>query len=244
MLTKKNRVWAAAALLTVAGGMTSCLKNNNDITPQRQTAKVLVLNVSSNTVPASFYDNGQKVSQDGATIGFNFMALYSAFGGAHTFELRKASGDSVIASSNVTLDSTLYYTHIIYNNPARSITILNDLTTASQTKINIRCLNLSPAPADSLVDFYIGNEKIDSNRAYMGMSELAYATKFTQFTNFSVNNSIYVKRKGTNEVLANNNTLKTIGYFSAGGVYTIYFAGTPGSTGTDKLMVDAVPSYY
>lgn len=246
MLTKKNRVWAAAALLTVVGGLTSCLKNNNDITPSRQTAKVLVLNVSNNTVPASFYDNGQKVSQDNATIGFGFLAPYKALGGAHTFELRKQGGDSVITTSNTSLDSNLYYTHVIFDKPVKSITVLNDLKTADQSKINIRCFNLSPAPAASpndKVDFYIGTQKVDSNRAFMSVSELAYSTKFTQFTNFSINNVVYIKKAGTDVVLAMNNKL-AISTFDVGGVYTIYFGGYPGSTGTDKLMVDAIPSFY
>ncbi|MGO4288087.1 DUF4397 domain-containing protein [Chitinophaga sp. RAB17] len=246
MLTKKNRVWAAAALLTVVTGMTSCLKNDNNVTPQRQTAKVLVINVSNSAVPASFYDNGQKISKDGASIGFNFIAPYNALGGAHTFELKKLTGDSVIATSNATLDSNLYYTHVIFNNPVKSITVLNDLASASQTKINIRCFNLSPAPAadpGQKVDFYIGSEKVDSNRAYMSIGELASSTTFKQFSNFSVNNTVTIKKAGTNETLATNNKL-TISAFSTGLVYTLYFAGTPGSTGTDKLITDAIPSYY
>lgn len=243
MLTKKNRVWAAAALLTVVTGMTSCLKNDNNVTPQRQTAKVIVMNVSNSTIPASFYDNGQKISKDGVSVGFNFVAPYNALGGAHAFDLKKLTGDSVIATSNATLDSNLYYTHVIFNNPVKSITVLNDLASASQTKINIRCFNLSPNGPNDKVDFYIGSEKIDSNRAYMSIGELASSTTFKQFSNFSVNNAVTIKKAGTDVVLATNNKL-TITSFSTGLVYTIYFAGTPGSTGTDKLMVDAIPSYY
>jgi hypothetical protein len=244
MLTKKNRVWAAAALLTVVVGFTSCLKNDNNITPTRPKAQVWFLNVSNSTVPASFYDNGQKISNDTTSINFNFYSNYAVLGGGHTFELRKKGGDSVISSSFANYDSTSYYTFIMYSNPVKSVTILSDLTSASSSKINIRCLNLSPNTDPSYkVDFYVGSEKIDSNRTFMSVGELAYATKFKQFSNFSINNTVIIKKAGTNEELARNNQL-LIGSFQTNQAYTIYFAGTPGSTGKDKLMVNAFPNVY
>jgi hypothetical protein len=244
MLTKKNRVWAAAALLTVVGGLTSCLKNNNTITNSRTLAQIWVLNTSNSTTPATFYDNGQKISGDTA-VNFNFYSRYGVYSGTHTFQLKKMGGDSLITSTSpVTFDSSYYYTYIIFNNPVQSIVTQNDLTTASQTKINIRCFNLSqPENPSDKVDFYVGTEKIDSNRATMSMSELAYATKFTQFSNFSINNTVTVKKAGTNVELARNNSL-IVGSFNAGNVYTIYYAGTFNSTGKDKPMVNAFPSYY
>ncbi|MFY0254255.1 DUF4397 domain-containing protein [Chitinophaga sp. 30R24] len=250
MLTKKNRIWAALALLAAVTGLSSCLKNNTDNTPVRPTAQIWFLNVSNSTVPATFYDNGRKISNDTTNIGFNFYSRYSVYGGPHIFELRKKGSDSVIVSSTYQYDSTdvlnsssPYYTYLIYNNPVQAVTIKTDLSTASTSKINIRCFNLSQNAGP--VDFYVGSEKIDSNRNYMTQYQLVAATSFAQFSSFSINNTVTVKKAGTTEVLATANSSQLIvGSFNTGNVYTIYFAGTAGSTGTDKLMVNAFPSYY
>ncbi|MBO9728165.1 MAG: DUF4397 domain-containing protein [Chitinophaga sp.] len=247
MLTKNNRVWAAAALLTAAIGFTSCLKNDK-VTPSRPKAMVQILNASTNMVPASFYDNGQRISGDTANIGYGFYGFYPVLGGSHTFALKKRGGDSVITSNSSVYDSTSYYTYVVLgNNPVMSANVQSDFTSASPQKINIRCWNLSQgAGAGDLVDFYVGNEKIDSNRRSMSISEVAYSTKFAQFTNFSVNSAVTIKKAGTTEILATNNDLTRIDgrSLNAGSVYTIYFIGTKGSTGIDKPFVNVIPSLY
>lgn len=242
MLTKKNRVWAVVALLTGVIGFSSCLKNDTNITPPRPMAQINVLNASTNPVAASFYDNGQRISNDTTNIGLNFYARYAVYGGPHTFELRKKGGDSVINTNTTNYDSSSYYTYVIYdNNPVKSIAVLTDFKTADPAKINIRCLNLSPGATK--VDFYVGNQKIDSNRAYMTGSELVTATRFAQFGSFSINNTITIKKAGTTEVLANNDKLR-ITSFNVNGVYTIYFTGIVGVTGANQPYVNAFYSYY
>ncbi|MEC5146240.1 DUF4397 domain-containing protein [Chitinophaga sp. 212800010-3] len=244
MLIKKNRIWAVVALLTGVIGFSSCLKNNN-VTPQRPMARVLVFGVSNNAVPATFYDNNQKITGDNASVNFNFVGTYAVYGGDHIFELRKKGADSVITTTQYTFDSTSYYTYfIVNNNPVRSLVVKSDFSTADQQKINIRFLNLSTGNSDP-VDFYIGTEKADSNRLPATMPDLASATSFAKYSSFSVNNSITVKKAGTDQTLAtvSGNDLKT-GSLTVGNVYTVYYAGTTGSTGADKLMVNAVYNYW
>lgn len=246
MLTKNNRVWAAVALLTAAIGFTSCLKNDK-VTPSRPQAQVLILNASTSMVPASFYVDAQRISKDTANIGYGFLAYYPVYGGSHTFELRKRGADSVITSSRTSYDSTGYYTWVVLGkSPVSSVAVQSDFTSASQQKINIRCLNLSTGTgAGDLVDFYVGDEKIESNKMSMSINDVAMATRFTQYTNFTNNTKISVKKAGTTEELAVNASLTQVGKaLSVGNVYTIYFMGTKGSTGADKPIVDVIPSLF
>jgi Domain of unknown function (DUF4397) len=245
MLTKKNRVWAIVALLTGVIGFSSCLKNNNDVTPQRPMAKIVIHNASLSalTVPSFLFDNDQIVAND--TITFNFIASYSVYGGPHKFDLRKKAGDSTIATTgNVALDSTAYYTYLTWGtNPALSAFIKTDVSNFNQSKIGLRFLNLSPDAGP--VDFYIGNEKVDSNRVTFSQSQLGNASSFTLFGNFSINNQITVKQAGTPTVIANI-TLPLIpnrGVTSLvpGAFYTVYLAGLRNGTGASKAVVNA---YY
>lgn len=243
MLTKKNRVWAAVALLTGVAGFSSCLKSNNNYTPPRAQAQITVLNVSNSPVFASFYDNDQKISNDTTNVTFSSYYRYAVYGGLHKFDLKNKKGDSVITSVTTNYDSTAFYTYIAMGNPVKSVVIQSDFTSADGNKINIRCLNLSNGT--DKVDFYVGSEKIDSNRNPMGLSDLYAATKFVQFSNFSVNNMVTIKRAGTNETLATaNSTQLRVGSLNTGNVYTIYYAGNSGSTGIDKPLVNAFYSYY
>ena len=242
MLTKKNRVWAVVALLTVAIGFSSCLKNDSNITPTRPQAQIWFLNVSTNPVPATFYDNDQKISADTTSIDFNFYSKYAAYGGTHKFDLKKQGGDSLIVSNISTYDSTSYYTFLTYDNPVKAVAIPTNTENYDQTKIGIRFLNLSPDAGP--VDVYIGSEKIDSNRNYMSTGELMSATTFKLFSSFSINNTVTIKAAGSDVVLANSTDL-LVGSFTQSYFYTIYLAGLKATTtGPTKLLVNAFPSLY
>jgi hypothetical protein len=250
MLTKKNRVWAAAALLTVVVGFTSCLKNDNNVTPQRPMAQIVIQNVSTSAlaVPPIFYDNDQKISD--STIRFNFLARYSVYGGAHKFDLKKKGGDSLITTTNIfNFDSTQYYTYLTWGNgPVLSAIIKTDQTNYNSSKIGIRFLNLSANAGP--VDVYIGSEngeKIDSNRVTFSQSEIGSSSSFKLFNSFSINNKITITQSGTKTVIANvtlQSGVTQVPSFSPGIFYTIYLAGNKGSTGADKPLVNAFYSLY
>jgi hypothetical protein len=240
MLIKKNRVWAVVALLAAVTGFSSCLKNDSNVTPTRPQAQNRFMNLSTSTVPATFYDNDVKVSD--SIIDFNFYSRYAVYGGAHKFELRKQGGDSVIVNNISTYDSTGYYTFLMYDNPVKAIAIPTSTENYDQTKIGIRFLNLSPDAGP--VDVYIGSEKIDSNRTYMSTGELMSASTFKLFSSFSINNTVTIKAAGTDDVLANSTDLPVTS-FTQGNFYTIYLAGLKAHpSGSDKLLVNAFYSLY
>ncbi|RFS20600.1 DUF4397 domain-containing protein [Chitinophaga silvatica] len=240
MLTKKNRVWGIVALLTIAIGFSSCLKNKNDFTPSRPMASIWFMNVSNIAVDPQFYDNDQKVSD--STIYYNFYSRYYVYGGLHKFELRKKGSDSVIVTNTTNYDSTAYYNFLIFGStPVRALAVKSDFTGVDLNKINIRFLNLSQDAGP--VDVYVGNEKIDSNRTMLQNPTSEESTRFKQFTNFSINDRVTIKAAGTETVLANSASL-SVGYLNYGAVYTIYLYGSKASTGTDKLGVNAFLSYW
>lgn len=239
MLTKKNRVWGIVALLTIAIGFSSCLKNKNDFTPSRPTASIWFMNVSNFSVDPMFYDNDQKVSD--STIFYNFYSRYYVYGGLHRFELRKKGSDSVMVTNTTDYDSTAYYNFLVFGSPAKALAVKSDFTGVDLNKINIRFLNLSQDAGP--VDVYIGSEKIDSNRTMLQNPSSEESTRFKQFSSFSVNDKVVIKAAGTETVLANNASL-LVDYFTYGNVYTIYLYGSKASTGTDKLAVNAYYSYW
>lgn len=252
MLTKKNRVWAVVALLTGVIGFSSCLKNDNNVTPQRPMAQIVIKNASTSALSVApfLFDNDQKVAED--TIKFNITATYAVYGGPHKFDLKKKAGDSLIATTGIyNLDSTQYYTYLTWGtSPVVSAFIKTDQSNYSTSKIGLRFLNLSPDAGP--VDVYIGDEngqKIDSNRTTFTQSQIGSASTFQQFSSFSVNNRITVTQAGTKTVIANftlpgatKNLIPTS--FAPGNFYTIYLAGNKGSTGVDKVFVSAFYSLY
>ena len=241
MLTKKNRVWAVVALLTGIIGLSSCLKNDNNYTPPRPQAQISILGSSTSMIPGIFYDNDQKVTE--TEFNFNFYARYAVYGGLHKFDLKKKGGDSLMTTTTYNFDSTQYYTYLIWDKaPIRSAIIKTDQSNYSRDKIGIRFFNLSANAGP--VDVYIGTEKIDSNRVYFD-GNVSSASAFKLFNSFSVNNAISIKEAGTSTVLATaSSTDLRVGSFNAGNFYTIYIVGVKGSTGTDKLVTNAIFSLY
>lgn len=249
MLTKKNRVWAVAALLTGVIGFSSCLKNDNNVTPQRPMANIVIQNASTGTlsIPSFLFDNDQKVADD--TITFNFIATYSVYGGPHKFDLKNKAGDSLIATTgNIALDSTQYYTYLTWGtNPILSTFIKTDQSNYSTSKIGLRFLNLSPNAGP--IDIYIGSEKVDSNRTAFTQSQIGSASTFTLFSNFSVNNQILVTEAGNKAKTIANVTLplvqgRGVSSLIPGNFYTIYLAGIKDGSGPDKATVNAYYSLY
>ncbi|PSL48086.1 uncharacterized protein DUF4397 [Chitinophaga niastensis] len=237
MLTKKNRVWAVVALLTGVIGFSSCLKNDTISTPPRPQASIWFLNTSTNGIGLDFYDNGTKVTSNSA-IGFNFQARYSVYGGPHNFTFKKAGADSLVLSTpDYPYDSTKFYTFLLYDNPIKAATVYSDLSNYTQDKVYFRFLNLSKEAG--LVDVFIGNTKVDSNRIFTP----AFSSSFSPLPSLNMNGVVTIKRAGKDSVLVSNNKLKVTS-FQQGNVYTVYMAGKPGSPAGDSLMVDAFYSYY
>ncbi|MBS0027441.1 DUF4397 domain-containing protein [Chitinophaga sp. 22321] len=250
MLTKKNRVWAVVALLTGVIGFSSCLKNDSNITPQRPMAQIIIKNASTTALSVApiFYDNDQKISD--STIKFDFIARYSVYGGPHKFDLKKKGADSLISTTGIyNIDSTQYYTYLTWGtNPVVSALIKTDQTNYTTSKIGIRFLNLSANAGP--VDVYIGSEngeKIDSNRTPFTQSQIGGASTFQLFSNFSINNQITITEAGTKTKIANislSSQTSGVTSFVPGNFYTIYLAGTKGSNGADKPVVNAFYSLY
>ncbi|NIG57669.1 DUF4397 domain-containing protein [Chitinophaga sp. Cy-1792] len=238
MLTKKNRVWAIIVLIAATMGLTSCLKNNIDTTPTRPRYWMYVLNASTFSTGIDFYDNGIKGNTNGA-FNFDNKSTYSGYGGEHTYKINAYGKDSTLTSSTKQLDSTSYYTFLIFDatdNTVRSSFVYNDLSTCSPTAINFRFFNLSKSLGP--VDVYLGSQKILSSQTF---NNGYFEPTFQQLSNISDPSSMSIKLAGTDSVVAKNTNL----FFSigTGGVYTAYISGTPNSTGTDKLVCNTIPGY-
>ncbi|MCF6404768.1 DUF4397 domain-containing protein [Chitinophaga filiformis] len=238
MTTKKTRVWAMAALVTVVTSFSACLKSDN-VTPQRDRAAVAIINGILTSGDLDFYDNSTKVNNGALSIGFTFIG-YPIYGGIRTFAFKKAGQTTDYAAVTSLYDSLTYNTVVAYGDSAapQMRSIKDDFTGATQTAVNIRFFHLSPTTG--AVDLYIDDVKVDSNRTYVGTS--GFRTAFTPLTKGVFTNNIKIKEAGTNTVLVENSSPSNS--FSSGSVYTIYLIGSKNYTDKRKLAVNNIRSLY
>lgn len=238
MTTKKIRVWALLALVTLVTGLSSCLKTD-PVTPSRPQAGVSIINGILTTANMDFYDNSQKVNQNPLTTGFLF-AGYVIYGGPRTFSFKKAGQTDDYAKVVNVFDSLTYNTIIAYGDSTAPImrAVEDDFTSAKENFVNFRFFHLSPnIPA---VDLYIDNQKVDSNRVYVGNGGFDFS--FRQPKNSLFSNNIKVKLAGTDSVLVEN-TSPTLS-FTPNKVYTIVMSGDKSFTDIKKLRVNNMYSLY
>lgn len=238
MTTTKTRVWAIAALVTLATGFSACLKSDN-ITPQRDRAAVAIINGILSGSDLDFYDNGTKVNQSALNIGFTYIG-YPIYGGIHTFAFKKSGQTTDYTAVTNLYDSLTYNTVIAYGDSTspQMRSIKDDFTGAKETAVNIRFFHLSPTVG--AVDLYIDDVKVDSNRTFVGTS--GFRTAFTPLTKSVYTNNIKVKEAGTNTVLVENSSPSAS--FSTGRVYTIVMMGSKEFTDKKKLTVNSLYSLY
>ena len=238
MTTTKIRVWALLALVTLVTGLSSCLKTD-PVTPSRPQAGVSIINGILTASPMDFYDNSQKVNQNPLTTGFLFSG-YVIYGGVRTFGFKKAGQSDDYAKVAFVFDSLTYNTVIAYGDSTAPImrAVEDDFTTAKENFVNFRFFHLSPTiPA---VDLYLDNQKVDSNRVYVGNGGFDFS--FKQPKNSLFSNNIKVKLAGTDSVLIEN-TSPTLS-FTPNKVYTIVLSGDKSLTDVRKLRVNNMYSLY
>jgi hypothetical protein len=238
MTTKKTRVWAIAALVTVVTGLSACLKSDN-VTPQRDRAAVAIINGIVSGADLDFYDNTTKVNQSALSIGFAYVG-YPIFAGIRTFSFKKVGTTTDYAAVTAMYDSLNYYTLVAYGDSTapQMRSIKDDFTGAKETAVNIRFFHLSPNAGP--VDVYIDNVKVDSNRTYVGDS--GFRTAFSPLTKSVFTNNIKIKVAGKDSVLTENTSPSAS--FSSGRVYTITLIGSKGATDKKKLTVNSLYSLY
>ncbi|UPK68632.1 DUF4397 domain-containing protein [Chitinophaga filiformis] len=238
MTTKKTRVWAIAALVTVVTSFSACLKSDT-VTPQRDRAAVAIINGILTGGDLDFYDNTTKVNNGALSIGFYYIG-YPIYGGVRTFAFKKSGQTTDYVAVTSLYDSLTYNTVIAYGDSTapQMRSIKDDFTGATQTAVNIRFFHLSPTTG--AVDLYIDDVKVDSNRTYVGTGGLR--TVFTPLSKGVFTNNIKIKEAGTTTVLAENSSPNYS--FSSGSVYTIYLVGSKNYTDKRKLAVNNIRSLY
>ncbi|CAL1517308.1 DUF4397 domain-containing protein [Chitinophaga sp. MM2321] len=231
MLTKKNRVWAIAALFGGVIGFSACLKDKTT-TPQRMTYLAAIINGATEPAGVNIYNNNVVMNSDLYKTGQS--APFTDYPGLHTYSFRNAQGLGLDSVSGQ-YDSLNYYTMITYNDGGafRVSSRKEDFSSLSNSKVNYRFLNLSPNSGP--IDLYIDSKKIDSNRVF-GVNAAWNSVD-------PYNNSVtYVaKFAGTDSTIAvgtaRSSSSSTSVAFLGGRVYTIYLSGMKDSTGDKKLKL-------
>lgn len=241
MATKRNRLWAIAALLVMGTGFTACLKSV-DTTPQRAVAGIAIINGIVSSTSLDFFDNSTtKPVAEKLSLGFGNKG-YLIYGGIHTFSFTKTGTVTpIIATTTKQFDSTYYYTLVTYGDSTNGtvVSIKDDFTSAVSGKLNIRFFNLSPNSTS--VDLYLEDIKVDSNVAFIGNSSIN--TSFKPISNISGTSKIKVKAAGS--IASTPSIAETAAAnLASGNVYTIFLTGMKDSAGPLKPQVGYVPSFY
>ncbi|MBW8684884.1 DUF4397 domain-containing protein [Chitinophaga rhizophila] len=238
MTITKIRVWAMLALVIVATAFTSCLKTDNP-TPQRPQAGFGVINAILTNRQMDFYDQGQKVNTNPINTS-SLLVPYVVYGGVHIFAFKAVGQATDLATTTYRVDSMTYNTIIAWGDSTQTYmrAVKDDFTSAKDDKVNFRFFHLSPnIPA---VDLYLDNQKVDSNRTYVGGGNFDFT--FKQPKNSIYSNNIKVKLAGTDSVLVENTSPAQT--FQPNRVYTIVLSGDKSFTDVRKLVVNNMYSLY
>jgi hypothetical protein len=236
MTTSTIRVWAFTALVVMAAGFSSCLKSS-DVTPQRDQAYATIINGILTNDQLDLFDTGTQLNKQPLSLGF--ASPYYFLGGIHSFTFKRTGQSADLATGTAAYDSLNYYTVVAYGDSTAPVvrSFRDAFTGAVPQKVNIRFFHLSPGvPA---VDLYIDNQKVDSNRTFVGVSGIPSA--FIAVPQSIYTNNIKVKLAGTDSVIVSNSSPNVT--FNQNGAYTIFMTGIPGVNDRRKIAVNNIPHY-
>ncbi|HVI44367.1 MAG TPA: DUF4397 domain-containing protein [Chitinophaga sp.] len=236
MLTKKNRVWAIAALFGGILGLSACLKSGDNIIP-RPPFYVAFINAATTPSSMDIFQDNKKLNNTAPFPMGAGSVLPVPVAGTYAFSFRNINGvglDSVTRQ----FDSLQAYTIITYNQGGgtfRSLLQKEDLSNTSNQKINFRFLNLSTnTPA---VDLYFNDVKVDSNRTY------GFSASWININPALDAYTYKVKLAGTDSVIARGGD-GTPAQLSTMDVYTFFLTGLAGSTdNATKLKISYTRHY-
>jgi hypothetical protein len=236
ILAKKNRILAVLMVAVAITGLTSCLKNNSNPQPDYYSM-VFISNLATTPYKISAFFNDKDMT-GGNGLEYSNAARGRVTPGPLKMDYKRLGSDTLLSTITTTLDTLYYYTFFTYGSQELGIKTYNfreDFTDINTTtKANIRFYNMSPG--SEAVDFYVGNgttTPVSSSRTYEDFQSGYYNTTIPVDPNTV---EVIVKKAGTGEELARatNVTLNT------GGVYSLVFIGTPGTTGNRKPSVVAL----
>lgn len=228
-------LWSVIALLGVT--LTGCLKTSE---PQPQAAKAYVsmmhLATKAPAFPVQIYFNDTLVSSsfDPGGVSQTYSPVNT---GIFAIKFKKNNSDSLIASIPAAIyDSLGFYSIVLYNEPAgtgvNAMMVEDDFSDLTLDKPYFRFWHLSPSVNDlGLVDLYIDNNKVFSQRSLADNEFSGYYNGFTASTAGYHKFEAKVNINGADSVLY---TLDNVNLL-AGNAYTLYLAGNVGGTGANTL---------
>lgn len=211
-LTAAKTFVAVSVLLT----LTSCLKNNNDYTPQ-QVAAVSVFHASPGTQAFNFITDRGTGSGPFTFSSRTFYNLYAA--GQRTISIRKIGGaQDTLRTGTVNLEADKFYSiYIVDQAPNPNFLIIRDsLTSPAAGKAKIRFINLSP-DAGALSLTTASDSLLFNTTAYKVHTAFSDITGNKTYT-------FKIKNNGTDKATRQNVEIKT------GRVYTIWAKGIENTT--------------
>lgn len=216
--TKTNRTLSIIfSFILLSAIFSSCKKNNDD--NHVDVAAVAITNAAASSSPQDVYFDNQKLTSSGLvytqTIG------YFSVTGSPTISFKTNGTTDVNASTATSFVPGKYYSVFLTDDKTVNV-YENDRTPPASGKARIRFINLSTGVGSS-ADFGIsGGAKIVSALTYKAASA---------YQDVDAANSYSLYTGGSTSVLLNLPIT-----LSAGGIYTLYIAGTSSATIGFKLI--------
>ncbi|NSL91069.1 DUF4397 domain-containing protein [Chitinophaga solisilvae] len=232
MLTKKNRVWAIAALLGGVIGFSACLKQK-DYGPPRIPYTAAIINAAWNPSSLDIFKNGSKMNSN--PYQMSASSPFQDYSGKYTFSFRTTKGIGLDSVSRQ-FDSTKFYTMIGYNDLSGAFAVRyqqEDFSQLSNAKVNVRFLNLSTNVG--AVDLYINKKKVASSVTFSPVNDWLSLAPYNNMVDYHVTfaGKDSIIAKGTSRVSSSDTEVM----FNTGYAYTIYLSGRKDSTGDNKLKL-------
>lgn len=229
MVTKKNRIWAMLALVVAITGLASCLKNES--TPNKPYTTLVFFSAVPVSYATDIWINNTKAASN---MTYATGGGFNADPGSLKVDLKRSSGDSLLATTTGSYDTMGYYTHFMYGVSPIDVYKIDEATTFSDlstSKSNVRFFHMSTDVGP--VDFFINSNKVSSSRQYRDFLSGMY-DEFQPVDAGAV--TITVKAAGKDSTIATKNDVT----FAQGYPHTIVLTGLSAQTGDFKPKISVL----
>jgi hypothetical protein len=228
MKTVQQFIKAKAGIMAFLGliilSLSSCLKDNNNVTPLPPAAYVSVINALPGSQSVEVYFDQNLATQYALNFGNN-QDYIAASTGKRTITYYTTGSKQKLQSDTITLQGNKNYSAYLTGTTAQpEVVILKDEATQPDAgKAIVRLVNVSAnAPAISLV--VRNGATLATSIAYKGASPFVQVQGNTAYT-------MDVVQAGTSTILG---TVSNVN-IKNNGVYTVWLYGSATATDTNKL---------
>lgn len=217
------KTWALLPALTLALGLTSCDKDDDDVVAQ---SSVRVVHASPDAPGVDLYVDNAKVNSS-ALVYPNNTGYLNVNAGTRNIKVNAAGTQTTVINANVPFVESKAYSVFAYDVVAsiKPLVVEDNLATPAAGKAHIRFLHLSPNAPGVTVGVLAGQNftPVFSNRSFETQTTASANQAFTPVDAGTYNFDVRVASNNTSVLTLNGIVLQ------AGKIYTVFAKGLVGN---------------